>query len=139
LTSIKECPRQRADDPGMPAAVPAPLTGRLARERKLVRAMIGVSCRDRHHARGLCADCAELAGYCDLRLRGCPFGAAKPTCARCKVHCYRREMRERVREVMRHAGPRILWRHPWLAFLHEVLDARRPTPGLARGPGAPRP
>lgn len=117
----------------------APLTGRLARERKLVQAMIGGFCRDRHHARGLCAACAELAAHCDLRLRCCPFGPAKPTCARCRVHCYRRDMRERIREVMRHAGPRILWRHPWLAFLHEVVDARRPTPGLARGPGAPRP
>lgn len=113
-------------------AVPPRFTGRLARERKLVRAMIAVFCRSRHRGRVPCASCTELAEFCDLRLACCPFGAAKPTCARCRVHCYRPEMRARIREVMRHAGPRILWRHPWLAFLHEVVDARRPTPGLPR-------
>jgi len=38
-------------------------------------------------------------------------------------------MRERVRDVMRWAGPRMLWRHPWLAITH-VLDGRRPAPRL---------
>jgi hypothetical protein len=29
-------------------------------------------------------------------------------------------MRERVREVMRYAGPRMLLHHPWLAICHLV-------------------
>ena len=33
-------------------------------------------------------------------------------------------MRERVRVVMRTAGPRMIWRHPVLAVRH-VLDGRR--------------
>jgi hypothetical protein len=37
-------------------------------------------------------------------------------------------MRERVREVMIFAGPRMLLRHPVLALLHLVVDERRPAP-----------
>jgi len=49
-----------------------------------------------------------------------PFLAPhKPTCARCPVHCYRPAMRTEVQQVMRYAGPRMLWRHPWLALRHE--------------------
>ena len=35
----------------------------------------------------------------------------------------------RVREMMRYAGPRMLWRHPVLAIRH-LLDGRRPAPDL---------
>ena len=30
----------------------------------------------------------------------------KTFCSNCTVHCYRPEMRERIRTVMRYAGPR---------------------------------
>ena len=44
---------------------------------------------------------------------------------KCPVHCYEAAMRERVRQVMRYAGPRMLLRHPILALLH-LRDERRP-------------
>lgn len=104
--------------------------GRLRREWRTVAAMIAISCARRHggHRGALCADCQELHDYAQLRLARCPFGADKPTCAHCRVHCYRPEMRERVREVMRFAGPRMLTRHPYLALMHLVVDDRRPAP-----------
>ncbi len=93
----------------------------MQRERDTVRLMIGIFCRGRHGGRTLCASCAQLAGYAMQRIDRCPFQAAKPTCAKCAVHCYRPAMREAVREVMRYAGPRMALRHPILAFLH-LLD-----------------
>lgn len=36
----------------------------------------------------------------------------------CPVHCYKRDMRERMRQVMRYAGPRMLWVHPVAALRH---------------------
>jgi hypothetical protein len=36
-------------------------------------------------------------------------------------------MREKVKEVMRYAGPRMIWRHPWLALMH-VVDKRYVAP-----------
>lgn len=108
---------------------PANESRRVARERRTVAAMIGVYCRDHHAARdGLCADCARLHAYAMGRLDHCPFGADKPTCVNCPVHCYKPELRERIRDVMRYAGPRMLWRHPVLAVLH-LLDGRQPRPG----------
>jgi hypothetical protein len=99
--------------------------------------MIRLYCRDHHGSRDQpCTECARLLGYAEQRLDRCPFGADKPTCARCTVHCYRRDMRERVRTVMRYSGPRMLRRHPYLAVAH-LLDRRRtPEAGKARETGS---
>jgi len=81
--------------------------------------MLKLYCHDRHGiAEGLCEGCGSLRAYAFERLEGCLFKLNKPTCLKCPVHCYRRDMRELVREVMRYAGPRMLRRHPVLAVLH---------------------
>ena len=101
---------------------------RLARERRTIKAMIAIYCRDHHHrAHGLCDECATLGAYADRRLDLCPYGVGKPTCVNCPVHCYQPRMRESVKGVMRYAGPRMLKRHPILAVQH-LLDGRRPAP-----------
>jgi hypothetical protein len=101
---------------------------RLARERRTVQVMVALYCRARHrNSDGLCLECAELARYVEKRLDRCPFATAKPTCLNCPVHCYRPEMRQRIRAVMRFSGPRMLLRHPWLAVRH-LLDNRRSPP-----------
>ena len=111
--------------------------GRFRREWRTLDAMIALACHARHRGpnrgqgdrrRVLCPACAELRAYAEQRLLRCPFGTEKPTCDNCQVHCYRPEMRERVRDVMRFAGPRMLLRHPVLAVLHLVVDERRPAP-----------
>jgi hypothetical protein len=104
--------------------------GRLRREWRTIAAMIAITCIKRHGGRrgALCPECRELHDYAELRLTRCPFGADKPTCAHCRVHCYRPEMRERVRDVMRFAGPRMLTRHPYLALMHLLVDDRRAAP-----------
>jgi hypothetical protein len=101
---------------------------RLAREWKTIAAMIHCYCRDRHDPMsGLCLECRQLLDYAKLRLECCRFGAEKPTCANCPVHCYQRARREQVKVVMRYAGPRMLWRHPILSLYH-WLDGFRPAP-----------
>jgi hypothetical protein len=106
-----------------------PLVGRLAREQRTFDAMMEIYCRDHHgRRRGLCPACEELRSYAEQRLIHCPFEADKPTCVNCKVHCYRAEMREAVKVVMRYAGPRMLLRHPILAVRHRWLDSRREAP-----------
>jgi len=92
---------------------------RLVREWKTVRAMVQIYCRDRHGG-GLCDECRSLMSYVDARLDRCRFGEDKPTCAKCPVHCYQRERREQIKAVMRYAGPRMMWEHPWLSARHMV-------------------
>lgn len=105
---------------------------RVAREWRTLQAMIRIACRDLHGgADELCAGCGELRLYAERRLARCPFAEEKPTCVKCPVHCYEEGMRERVRQVMRYAGPRMLLRHPVLALLH-LRDERLPLSEKAR-------
>lgn len=103
---------------------------RLRREWRTIAAMIRCYCEDRHATPGgLCPECQMLFNYATMRLERCRFGAEKPTCANCPVHCYQPKRREQVREVMRYAGPRMLRRHPFLAIMH-LIDGRRKAPVL---------
>jgi hypothetical protein len=102
---------------------------RLARERRTVEAMIGLYCRAQHGGAHVpCEACAELLAYAQARLDGCPYAEDKPTCSHCAVHCYKPSMRERIRAVMRYAGPRMLRQHPVLAVLHLVDGLRKGYP-----------
>lgn len=109
-------------------------SGRLRREIRTIEAMLVLYCQAHHRgdpkdrATHLCAACGELGRYAHARLSHCPFGADKPTCANCKVHCYKPEPREQIKAVMRFAGPRLLLRHPVLTLLHLWVDERRPAP-----------
>lgn len=107
---------------------------RAERELETVGAMIGIYCRENHGAgQGLCEDCQALRDYARQRVDRCPLIADKPTCVNCPIHCYKPTMKERIRVVMRYAGPRMLRRHPILAISHLVdgwLDRfRRSTAG----------
>ena len=98
---------------------------RLRRELTTLRLLIGLYCRRRHGGRGgLCDDCRSLWEYARARVERCPFGGGKPTCARCRVHCFQPARREEIRRVMRAAGPGMAWRHPLLSLRH-LLDGRR--------------
>jgi len=100
------------------------------RELKTVAAMIRIYCRNHHPGSASpCPQCTGLLEYATRRLEGCLFGDAKPTCAKCTVHCFSAAKREQVSVVMRWAGPRMLLHHPLLAILH-LLDGRRPVPPL---------
>ena len=101
----------------------------MKRERKTVELMIALYCRDHHQTTGeLCQECGELADYAGKRLANCPFQENKTTCGNCPIHCYKPEFREKIREVMRYAGPRMTWRHPVLAIGH-MIDGWRKKPG----------
>jgi hypothetical protein len=110
-----------------------PLPRNLVLDCKTVAAMTRIFCHDHHGTGGtdLCESCAELVEYAAFRLSKCPFGARKTTCRMCAIHCYRPGEQVRMKVVMRYAGPRMLWRHPFLAARHLWLDRSAP-PELPR-------
>jgi hypothetical protein len=79
----------------------------------------------------LCAGCESLLDYASYRLLKCPYGEEKPTCRKCPIHCYTRDKRDLMHEVMRFAGPHMLLRHPILAWRH-LRDEKRAAPPLKR-------
>ncbi len=89
--------------------------------------MVGIYCAARHDPPmdEVCNKCRDFLDYAELRLDKCPYGEDKPTCANCPVHCYKPARRAQVRAIMRYAGPRMLFRHPWLAISHQFDGLRK--------------
>lgn len=96
-------------------------TSKREREKAIVSDMIALYCRKQHKSKGeLCSDCRELKEYAMLRSDKCPFMETKTFCSNCKVHCYKPEMREKIRQVMVFSGPRMMFHHPITAIRHVI-------------------
>jgi len=91
---------------------------RIERDSQTIRLMIDLYCRHCQHRQELSADYQQLADYACRRLEHCRYGNSKPACKNCPVHCYKPEMREQIRIVMRWAGPRMLFYSPRALFRH---------------------
>ena len=50
--------------------------------------------------------------------------AEKTFCSACPIHCYKPEMREKIRTVMRYGGPRMLLYHPMMTLRHMLLTRK---------------
>ena len=99
----------------------------IEREKDCISKMVRIYCRENHGTQeGVCNDCRELLDYALVRVSKCKFGVEKTVCARCPVHCYKPSMREKVKAVMRYAGPRMLLRHPVHAIWHMVDSRKKP-------------
>lgn len=104
---------------------PKNATARIRREEQTIEAMLRLYCNHHHntHSGPLCSLCIELKEYALKRLHLCPFQEEKPTCGNCLVHCYKKDMRQEVKKVMRYAGPRLFFKHPILTIYH-LIDSR---------------
>ena len=95
------------------------------REKEIVSQMIALYCKRKHGNRnGLCVQCKELEAYAKMRSDKCPFMETKTFCSNCRVHCYQPAMREKIREVMRFSGPRMIFIHPIIAIKH-VIETKK--------------
>ena len=95
------------------------------REKRMVQEMVALYCRKKHGGqKRLCLECAALAEYAGQRSDRCPFMETKTFCSNCKVHCYKPDMRERIREVMRFSGKRMIFNHP-LAAVRHLIESKK--------------
>lgn len=102
------------------------------REKRIVSEMIALYCRRRHGTRkGLCTECEALDAYARMRSDKCPFMETKTFCSNCRVHCYKPEMREKIRLVMRFSGPRMIFCHPVMALRH-VIESKKEAKRLEK-------
>ncbi len=70
--------------------------------------MIELYCHHHGKRMGLCQSCTDLYEYTVFKYDHCPFGDNKPVCSKCKVHCYNKNRREEIREIMRYSASRML-------------------------------
>lgn len=97
-------------------------------EEETVSRMISIYCHAKHHTKkGLCPECLQLEEYARSRSRQCPFMESKTFCSCCKVHCYRPDMKEQIRQVMRFSGWRMMFVDPVQALrhVHETWKQKR--------------
>ena len=99
------------------------LDAKRQKEKDIVAFMIALYCKKNHHTKcTLCPECAELSRYAQERSDRCPFMETKTFCANCHVHCYKPEMQEKIRTVMRFSGPRMLLYRPKDALWHLITS-----------------
>ncbi len=91
---------------------------KIDREKRIVSKMIALYCRKKLGAKELSEEYKALEVYAHKRLDSCKFQETKPACKRCPIHCYKPDMREKIRNVMRWAGPRMIIYDPIAAIRH---------------------
>ena len=95
-------------------------------EKRVVSEMIGLYCHNNHHTKKgeLCQECAKLNEYARKHTDRCRYMDTKTFCSNCKTSCYKPEMREQIRTVMRYAGPRMLFHRPIMAIKHLIASKK---------------
>lgn len=92
-------------------------------EKKIVKYMIELYCKKNHKTtrkKKLCSECLELLNYAFERTEKCPFIETKTFCSNCSVHCYKKDMKEKIKKIMRFSGKRMIFSHPILALKHVI-------------------
>ena len=87
-------------------------------EKRVVQRMVELYCRHKLHCDYIPEEYLALINYAHQRLDRCKFGDKKMTCKKCPIHCYKPEMRDKIREVMRWVGPRMIFYDPIVAIRH---------------------
>jgi hypothetical protein len=87
-------------------------------EKKTIEFMVRYYCRSRHKSGHPCSKCGPLLDYALRRLDSCRYGDDKPSCRKCRTHCYAPVEREAVRRIMRYVGPRMLFAKPLELLRH---------------------
>lgn len=118
---MRKCLFGRPGTPFLVTVSPGYSAEMMTTDNRTLEVMIKIFCRAHHGDKEeLCPDCRELLEYAQKRLDKCPFGENKPRCSDCTVHCYKPEMREKIRAVMKYSGPRMVYKHPVLTGAHYI-------------------
>ena len=93
---------------------------RIQREKETINLMINIYCRKKHKSKKneLCDECKELLEYANKRLDFCKFGDDKKFCSKCPIHCYKNDMKVKIKKVMKFSGPWLIIYSPMQLIKH---------------------
>lgn len=100
------------------------ITSQQKKDIRLIGKFVEVYCAGRHGGRPrqsfllpddlgerrLCPECSVFMTYAIAKRIKCPLEAEKPSCKHCRIHCYGKAEREKVREIMAYSGRRLMLR-----------------------------
>lgn len=98
---------------------------RRAKKHQIMKQMTALYCRGHKHQldeNGECADCDLLLRYSLSRTQRCPYIEKTLFCSNCPTPCYRPDMKEKMRVMMKYSGPRLFFRRPITVIWHVVYD-----------------
>lgn len=93
-------------------------------EKEIIHFMISLYCKKKHHSKTLCQECNQLYEYACKRIEYCPMKETKTFCSVCKIHCYQKNQRQKIKAVMKFSGPRMLLYKPRLAINHIYITLK---------------
>lgn len=91
---------------------------KIEREKQTVSRMIQLYSLHKLKTESLPEELKELELYAHNKLNKCKFQEKKPQCKKCPIHCYKPDMRNKIREIMRWTGPRMIIYSPINAIKH---------------------
>ncbi len=91
---------------------------KIEQDKHTIIFMVEFYSRHKLHQNELSNELKELIDYACARLERCKYGIEKPACKNCPTHCYKPDMRQKIREVMRWSGPRMIFFAPLAAIRH---------------------
>lgn len=97
---------------------------KIEREKATIGLMTSIYCNRKHatHPGTLCDECRSLLEYAMTRIDLCPVRERKKSCRKCEIHCYAADKRERIRNVMKYVGPRMIFIHPVMTLRHLISE-----------------
>lgn len=108
----------------------------LREEAQTLRAMVGLYCGEKHGTSGrpgeCCPACEAFLAYALKRLPPVPTGPRSPSAPNAAFIAIGAGEKAFSREVMRHAGPRLLLAHPVLSLRHLVKSLTVKAPEKPR-------
>ena len=98
-------------------------------EKNMLLYMIKLYCRHNHKeyhknynktfgSKNICKECEEVYNYACERTSKCRFISTKTFCSACSSHCYKKEMREKIKNIMIFSGKRMIFYRPVIALKH---------------------
>jgi len=102
-------------------------------DKAVIHWMIDYYCKKHHKSDSICEECSAVLEYALKRIEKCPYGRTKPVCSNCSIHCYKIEMRQRIKIIMKFSGPVIIFRKPVIGIKY-LLKKKMYRPEKLKNP-----